>query len=188
MERTSKSPIVSTTSVAPVGGQSHRVNNRLIRFAQDCVPQYGSNVARIRNSRIDRKQLHEVEIETQSDPESSGNGVERVGHASHRRSSLPRRAMARLRRRHSLTNDAHPALIRTSLSGLWRRRQRPAPAHLSFRLGFWIHDMLMKGLTELGHEVFYLLKQGAAVPCPPEQHWSRNRVGCRHPSYHLRSR
>src|ERR1044072_532467 len=32
--------------------------------------------------------------------------------------------------------------------------------------GFWIHDMLMKGLTELGHEVFYLLKQGSAVPLP----------------------
>jgi glycosyltransferase involved in cell wall biosynthesis len=32
--------------------------------------------------------------------------------------------------------------------------------------GFWIHDMLMKGLTELGHEVFYLLRQGAAVPLP----------------------
>lgn len=32
--------------------------------------------------------------------------------------------------------------------------------------GFWIHDMLMKGLTELGHEVFYFLPHGAAVPLP----------------------
>lgn len=32
--------------------------------------------------------------------------------------------------------------------------------------GFWIHDMLMKGLVELGHEVFYLLEKGAAVPLP----------------------
>jgi len=33
--------------------------------------------------------------------------------------------------------------------------------------GFWIHDLLAKGLAELGHEVFYLLKQGAARPVPP---------------------
>ena len=32
--------------------------------------------------------------------------------------------------------------------------------------GFWIHDMLMKGLTELGHEVFYFLADGAAMPLP----------------------
>ena len=32
--------------------------------------------------------------------------------------------------------------------------------------GFWIHDMLMKGLTELGHEVFYFLPEGAAMPLP----------------------
>ena len=33
--------------------------------------------------------------------------------------------------------------------------------------GFWIHDMLVKGLAELGHEVFYLLPKGAAAPLPP---------------------
>jgi glycosyltransferase involved in cell wall biosynthesis len=33
--------------------------------------------------------------------------------------------------------------------------------------GFLIHDLLVKGLTELGHEVFYLLPQGAAMPLPP---------------------
>jgi glycosyltransferase involved in cell wall biosynthesis len=32
--------------------------------------------------------------------------------------------------------------------------------------GFWIHDLLLKGLTELGHEVFYLLPKGAAIPLP----------------------
>lgn len=32
--------------------------------------------------------------------------------------------------------------------------------------GFLIHDLVMKGLTELGHEVFYLLPRGAAVPLP----------------------
>src|ERR1044072_2508134 len=30
--------------------------------------------------------------------------------------------------------------------------------------GFWIHDMLMQGLTELGHEVCYFLADGAALP------------------------
>ena len=33
--------------------------------------------------------------------------------------------------------------------------------------GYWIHDMLVKGLAELGHEVFYFLPEGAAVPLPP---------------------
>ncbi len=32
--------------------------------------------------------------------------------------------------------------------------------------GYWIHDLLAKGLVELGHEVFYLLRQGAAKPLP----------------------
>ncbi|HEX2272135.1 MAG TPA: glycosyltransferase [Pyrinomonadaceae bacterium] len=33
--------------------------------------------------------------------------------------------------------------------------------------GYWIHDLLATGLVELGHEVFYLLRQGAAKPPPP---------------------
>lgn len=33
--------------------------------------------------------------------------------------------------------------------------------------GYWIHDLLAKGLVELGHEVFYLLRQGAAKSPPP---------------------
>jgi glycosyltransferase involved in cell wall biosynthesis len=33
--------------------------------------------------------------------------------------------------------------------------------------GFWIHDLLAKGLGELGHEVSYLLRGGSAVPMPP---------------------
>jgi glycosyltransferase involved in cell wall biosynthesis len=32
--------------------------------------------------------------------------------------------------------------------------------------GYWMHDILMKGLAELGHEVFYYLPEGAAVPLP----------------------
>ncbi len=32
--------------------------------------------------------------------------------------------------------------------------------------GFWIHDLLAKGLAELGHEVFYLLPRGASRPLP----------------------
>jgi glycosyltransferase involved in cell wall biosynthesis len=31
---------------------------------------------------------------------------------------------------------------------------------------FYLHDMLVKGLAELGHEVFYLLPQGAEKPLP----------------------
>lgn len=42
----------------------------------------------------------------------------------------------------------------------------PHPRTYPSGSGFWIHDMLMKGLTELGHEVFYLLRQGAAMPLP----------------------
>lgn len=33
--------------------------------------------------------------------------------------------------------------------------------------GFHVHDLLVKGLAELGHEVFYLLPQGADKPLPP---------------------
>lgn len=33
--------------------------------------------------------------------------------------------------------------------------------------GFWIHDLIAKGLAELGHEVFYLLPNGAQGPLPP---------------------
>jgi glycosyltransferase involved in cell wall biosynthesis len=32
--------------------------------------------------------------------------------------------------------------------------------------GFWIHDLIAKGLAELGHEVFYLLPNGAQGPMP----------------------
>ncbi len=40
------------------------------------------------------------------------------------------------------------------------------PRHYPSGSGFWIHDLLMKGLAELGHEVLYLLPQGTAVPLP----------------------
>lgn len=43
----------------------------------------------------------------------------------------------------------------------------PHPKPYPSGSGFWIHDLLMKGLAELGHEVFYLLPQGAARPLPP---------------------
>ncbi|HEY3580105.1 MAG TPA: hypothetical protein VGK82_06155, partial [Pyrinomonadaceae bacterium] len=33
--------------------------------------------------------------------------------------------------------------------------------------GFWIHDLIAKGLAEAGHEVFYLLRSGAQGPLPP---------------------
>ncbi len=33
--------------------------------------------------------------------------------------------------------------------------------------GFWIHDLLAKGLAELGHQVFYLLTRGVKAPLPP---------------------
>lgn len=33
--------------------------------------------------------------------------------------------------------------------------------------GFLIQDLLVKGLAELGHEVFYLLRKGAGKPLPP---------------------
>src|SRR6185369_16228003 len=36
----------------------------------------------------------------------------------------------------ALNNDAHPAFIRTPVPGLRRRRQRTAPAHVSFGFRF----------------------------------------------------
>jgi len=32
--------------------------------------------------------------------------------------------------------------------------------------GYWIHDLLVKGLAELGHDVFYLLPKGSDQPMP----------------------
>ena len=32
---------------------------------------------------------------------------------------------------------------------------------------FWMHDLVMKGLVEMGHEVCYLLPNGATAPLPP---------------------
>lgn len=41
------------------------------------------------------------------------------------------------------------------------------PRSLPSGSGFWMHDLVMKGLTEMGHEVFYLLPNGARGPMPP---------------------
>ena len=41
------------------------------------------------------------------------------------------------------------------------------PRSLPSGSGFWIHDLLARGLAELGHEVFYLLPNGAAASLPP---------------------
>jgi glycosyltransferase involved in cell wall biosynthesis len=43
----------------------------------------------------------------------------------------------------------------------------PHPKPYPSGSGFWIHDLLARGLAELGHDVFYLLRQGAAKPLPP---------------------
>jgi glycosyltransferase involved in cell wall biosynthesis len=41
------------------------------------------------------------------------------------------------------------------------------PRELPSGSGFIIHDLVAKGLAELGHEVFYLLPKGADEPLPP---------------------
>ena len=43
----------------------------------------------------------------------------------------------------------------------------PHPRSLPSGSGFWIHDLLAKGLAEFGHEVFYLLPHKPAAPLPP---------------------
>jgi len=74
--------------------------------------------------------------------------------------------MARFRRRHSklmrilLSSEHRYPAFGGAGSGL-HPRMYPSGS------GFWIHDLLMKGLTELGHEVFYFLPKGAATPLPP---------------------
>jgi glycosyltransferase involved in cell wall biosynthesis len=40
------------------------------------------------------------------------------------------------------------------------------PRSLPSGSGFWMHDLVMKGLVEMGHEVFYLLPHGASRPMP----------------------
>ena len=46
----------------------------------------------------------------------------------------------------------------------------PHPKAYPSASGYWIHDLLARGLAELGHEVFYLLRRGAAKPLPPGVH------------------
>ena len=41
------------------------------------------------------------------------------------------------------------------------------PREFSSGSGHHLHDLLAKGLAELGHEVLYLLPKGAAAPMPP---------------------
>lgn len=43
----------------------------------------------------------------------------------------------------------------------------PHPMPYPSGSGYWIHDLLAQGLVELGHEVFYLLRKGAAKLPPP---------------------
>jgi glycosyltransferase involved in cell wall biosynthesis len=43
----------------------------------------------------------------------------------------------------------------------------PHPRSYPSGSGFWIHDLIAKGLAEAGHEVFYLLRSGAQGPLPP---------------------
>jgi len=42
-----------------------------------------------------------------------------------------------------------------------------APREFPSGSGFIIHDLLAKGLAEMGHQVFYLLPRGAEQPLPP---------------------
>ena len=42
-----------------------------------------------------------------------------------------------------------------------------APRAIPSGSGHYIHDLLAKGLAELGHEVFYHLEAGTATPLPP---------------------
>jgi glycosyltransferase involved in cell wall biosynthesis len=43
----------------------------------------------------------------------------------------------------------------------------PHPKPFPSGSGYLIHDLLAKGLAELGHDVFYLLAKGAEEPLPP---------------------
>lgn len=56
------------------------------------------------------------------------------------------------------SSHRYPALSETG-SG---RRPKPVPSGS----GFLVHDLLVKGLAELGHEVFYLLRKGADKSLP----------------------
>jgi glycosyltransferase involved in cell wall biosynthesis len=57
------------------------------------------------------------------------------------------------------SNHRYPGSPKTG-SGL---KPKPWPSGS----GFLIHDLIAKGLAELGHEVFYRLPEGASEPLPP---------------------
>jgi hypothetical protein len=70
-----KSPIVSNDKRrARPAGRIIESNNRLIRFAQDCVPQYGSSVRAFEIRELTTNNYSEVEIEHSPILKASGNG------------------------------------------------------------------------------------------------------------------
>jgi beta-xylosidase len=70
-----KSPIVSNDKRrARPAGRVIEFNNRLIRFAQDCVPQYGSSVRAFEIRELTANSYTEVEIEHSPILKASGNG------------------------------------------------------------------------------------------------------------------
>src|SRR5258708_3097804 len=56
------------------------------------------------------------------------------------------------------SSHRYPALRGTG-SGL-------QPKRVPSGSGFLLHDLLVRGLAEMGHEVFYLLPKGADAPLP----------------------
>jgi len=70
-----KSPLVSNDKRrARPAGRVIEFNNRLIRFAQDCVPQYGSSVRAFEIRELTANSYTEVEIEHSPILKASGNG------------------------------------------------------------------------------------------------------------------
>jgi hypothetical protein len=71
--------ITNDTRRARPAGRVIEVNNRLIRFAQDCVPQYGSSVRAFEILELTTDSYREVEINRSPILKATGNGWNAAG-------------------------------------------------------------------------------------------------------------
>jgi len=75
-----KSPLIRADKCrARPAGRILNFNNRLFRFAQDCVPQYGSSVRAFEVSELTRTNYAEVELDCSPILKASGEGWNAMG-------------------------------------------------------------------------------------------------------------
>ena len=93
-----KSPIIRGDKCrARPAGRMLTLNDKVIRFAQECVPQYGTRVRAFDILELTTTNYFEVENPASPILQPGGNGWNADRHASRRRATATRRNLARVR-------------------------------------------------------------------------------------------